>query len=54
MSDEFDEAALRYHREPKPGKLAITATQSTQRWPWYRALTLAPTRCPLRPRCARR
>ncbi|MCP1675561.1 malate dehydrogenase (oxaloacetate-decarboxylating)(NADP+) [Natronocella acetinitrilica] len=27
MSNDFDEQALRYHREPTPGKLAITATK---------------------------
>jgi len=26
MTSEFDEAALEYHRHPKPGKLEITAT----------------------------
>ncbi len=33
MSDEFDEAALRYHESPMPGKLAIVATKpmDTQR-----------------------
>ena len=27
MSDPFEESALRYHREPTPGKLAITPTK---------------------------
>ena len=33
MSEEFDQAALHYHRHPKPGKLAIVPTKSmdTQR-----------------------
>ncbi len=28
MSNNFKEQALKYHRFPKPGKLAITATKS--------------------------
>ncbi len=33
MTDELEFAAMRYHREPKPGKLAIVATKpmDTQR-----------------------
>ena len=33
MADELKQAALRYHREPRPGKLAIEATKpmTTQR-----------------------